>query len=116
MMKSPSAGQITAKKGVSAETIEKFIRQESRKYGVNPEIAVFVAYKESQYHLDTLGDSGHSRGLYQISDIYHPEISDECAFSLQCSTRFFMKQVLAGKLSEWSTWRLRDKLYADAIN
>ncbi len=68
-------------------------------------MAVFIAGKESQWNVNALGDHDHSRGLFQISNIYHPEISDACAFDYKCATQFFLKQVLNGKVAEWSTFK-----------
>jgi hypothetical protein len=41
------------------------------------------------------------RGLWQINDYWHSEIPDKCCYDPECSTRFFCKQVKAGKATEW---------------
>lgn len=80
--------------------------------GVNPSDAEWIVAHESQYTTNRLGDDGNSRGLWQISKIYHPEISDACAFNVECSTKWSLSQILKGKIMEWSTWRFRFKWYA----
>lgn len=60
---------------------------------------------ESSYHQYTLGDQTHSRGLVQISNIYHPEVSDKEAFSPLFSLDFLAAHVAAGKGNEWTCYR-----------
>lgn len=93
--------------------LEKYVRNESKKVGVNPLVAVWIVSKESQWRPEALGDDGQSRGLWQISKKYHPEVSDKCAFDYQCSTKWSLKQILKGKVHEWSTIRFCRKWYED---
>lgn len=51
------------------------------------------------------GDSGHSRGLVQISDIYHPEITDVQADDPFFAIDFMAKYFAAGKKTQWTCWR-----------
>ncbi len=41
------------------------------------------------------------RGLFQISKTYHPNVSDECAFNIACSTIWTMEKINEGKQSMW---------------
>ena len=41
------------------------------------------------------------RGIFQINNYWHKEISDECAFSVKCSTEFAIRMINAGRQSEW---------------
>lgn len=88
-----------------------FVSGEAKKYGVNVTDALWIVSHESQFDPTKKGDDGQSRGLWQISRVYHPEVSDKCAFDIECSTRWSLNHIIAGHIQEWSTWRLRYKLY-----
>jgi len=63
-----------------------------------------LAYCESRFdEYATNMNGGHSldRGVFQWNKKYHPEISDECAFSVECSTKKTMEAINAGKQSMW---------------
>lgn len=63
---------------------------------------VRLATCESKLDPNALGDSGQSRGLFQISRIYHPEVTDECAFDTECSTAWTMHRIENGYQHEWT--------------
>jgi len=50
-------------------------------------------------------NNSYDRGYFQISRKWHPEVSDECAFDLDCSSEWASKQIKAGHLHEWACWR-----------
>lgn len=90
------------------ESIEERIRTIAREYGVDEELAVRVAKAESS--LDPLAINKNSpqsidRGLYQINSFYHPEVTDEQAFDVDFSTRFFCQAVKDGNLNWWNASR-----------
>lgn len=41
------------------------------------------------------------RGLYQYNSYHQAKVSDECAFSAECSTRTTIKMIKAGKAHLW---------------
>jgi hypothetical protein len=41
------------------------------------------------------------RGIFQINDYWHSEISDECAYSVRCSTEFAIRMINDGRQHEW---------------
>lgn len=41
------------------------------------------------------------RGIFQINNYWHSEVSDECAYNLRCSTIWTMQRVNTGYQSEW---------------
>lgn len=43
------------------------------------------------------------RGFWGINDYWHTEISDECAYNLECSTNWFMDMVEKGQQWQWSS-------------
>lgn len=95
----------------SPTVVAAYIRKEAIAYGVKPTDALWIVSHESQDGQRMRGDDGQSRGYWMISSIWHPEVSIACADDLQCSTAWSLKWILAGHISQWSTWRLRFKLY-----
>jgi|TARA_R100001530_G_scaffold2201_3_gene3679 hypothetical protein len=61
-----------------------------------------LATCESSFRQFVRGDQGHSRGIYQIHDIDHSEVSDDCSFSIDCSTRWTIQRILDGYDYEWA--------------
>jgi len=75
-------------------------------YGVDPDLALNLAFCESSLNPNALGDNGHSRGLWQISDIFHPEVSDFVAYDPQLSTEWAMWRISEGYGYEWTCYSL----------
>lgn len=48
------------------------------------------------------GKYGTDRGLFQINNKYHPEVSDECAFSVRCATKWTMEMINNGEQHQWA--------------
>lgn len=84
---------------------------------IDPELALYVAYGESSFDTQEIGDMKipcpltgkpvRARGLWQITECFHPEISDDIAFSLESSTEWAMK-ILSDKrkcIREWTICR-----------
>ncbi|MFH1535373.1 MAG: transglycosylase SLT domain-containing protein, partial [Patescibacteria group bacterium] len=78
------------KQEITIKTPEDLIREQARANNLDEEKIIFIARCESQIEPDALGD-GHlvcsrtqervrSRGVWQINNCAHPEISDEQAF------------------------------------
>ncbi|MBK5255235.1 MAG: transglycosylase SLT domain-containing protein [Vicinamibacteria bacterium] len=87
---------------------------QAAKVGINADLAVCIAEHESRFRPDALGDSHltcpmtgepqRSRGLFQISDCWHPEVSDEVAFSVSSATEWALARMQRGYAREWSTY------------
>jgi len=67
---------------------------------------VRLAKCESKLDPNAIGDSGHSRGLYQIHNLYHPSVSDEEAFDIEWSTKWTMDMINDGYQHYWTCNRL----------
>ncbi|GAH79712.1 unnamed protein product, partial [marine sediment metagenome] len=70
----------------------------------DPALAIKIARCESGWRplalrMNVTGSI--DRGLFQWNDYYHPEILNDCAFNIECSTRAFCKAVKAGNLYWW---------------
>ncbi len=42
------------------------------------------------------------RGIFMINDYWHKEITDECAFNIECATRWTIERINAGYQTEWA--------------
>jgi len=85
--------------------VEPFIREIAKEEGVDPSLAVRVAEAESTLQpmaVNVNTNGSIDRGLYQFNDKFHPEITDECAYTVECATRAFCKAVKEGHLSWWN--------------
>ncbi|HEX3376421.1 MAG TPA: transglycosylase SLT domain-containing protein, partial [Candidatus Acidoferrales bacterium] len=80
-----------------------YIQSQALKHGVSPAVALWIVRHESQFNPRAKGDGEASRGLWQISKIYHPEVSDAMAFSVRSSTQWSLERIRSGKANEWST-------------
>jgi hypothetical protein len=63
-----------------------------------------LAKCESQFNplaLNNNGQHGIDRGVFQINTKYHPEVSNECAFSTKCATEWTIKRINEGHQNEW---------------
>lgn len=60
---------------------------------------------ESAYGEYQIGDHGHSRGLVQISDIYHPEVTPQEAFNPMYALNFLATYLSEGKGKQWTCYR-----------
>lgn len=99
--------------GPTAQEVKAYVRAQAMEFGVNPLLALWIVRHESQFNPRARGDGEASRGLWQISKIYHPEVSDAAAFSVATSTEWSLERIRAGKANEWSTYRFCRKLYGD---
>jgi hypothetical protein len=97
----------------SAQAVKAYVQMQAVEYGVNPKLALWIVKHESQFNPRAKGDGEASRGLWQISKIYHPEVSDAAAFDVASSTEWSLERIRSGKVNEWSTYRYCRTLYED---
>ncbi len=97
----------------SAQQVKAYVRTQAVEHGVNPDLALWIVKHESQFNPRAKGDGDASRGLWQISKVYHPEVSDAAAFSVASSTRWSLQRIRSGKVNEWSSYRYCRTLYGD---
>lgn len=107
----PNASQVH--KTWTKDEIKTLIIQEAKKYGVNPRVATFIVERESNFDPSRSGDGGMSRGLWQIYAPAHPNITPSQALSPLWSTEWAMKEIVAGRINEWSTFRECKNMYLD---
>ncbi len=90
---------------VQTQSIEEIIKYTAQQENVDPDLAVRVAECESKLNPSAIyinQDGSRDRGIFQINDKYHPEVTDEQAFDPVFSTKFFCKAFKEGHLSWWN--------------
>ena len=97
----------------AAQQVKAYVQAQALEYGVNPKLALWIVKHESEFNPRARGDGEASRGLWQISRIYHPEVSDAAAFNVASSTEWSLERIRSGKVNEWSTYRFCRTLYED---
>lgn len=84
------------------ETIEFF----SLYYALDKEKFRKTVYCESNGDPYAIGDSGHSRGLVQIHNQFHPEVTDEQAFDIDFSLNFLAEHLKDNQGHLWTCYRM----------
>jgi hypothetical protein len=97
----------------TAREVKAYVQTQALDHGVNPKLALWIVKHESQFNPRAKGDGEASRGLWQISKIYHPEVPDAVAFNVVSSTEWSLERIRSGKANEWSTYRFCRTLYED---
>ena len=97
----------------NVQEVKAFVRSEAVEYGVDPLLALWIVKHESSFNPRAKGDGEASRGLWQISRIYHPEVSDAMAFNVASSTEWSLDRIRSGKVYEWSSYRNCKALYTN---
>lgn len=95
----------------SAREVKAYVQARAEQRGVDPQLALWIVKHESSFNPRAKGDGEASRGLWQISRVYHPEVSDDEAFSVRSSTEWSLGRIRAGKVNEWSSYRNCRELY-----
>lgn len=93
------------------EEIKTYVDKTCTQYGIPNWKCDWIITHESQWNPKQKGDDGNSRGLWQISSIYHPEVSNQCAYNVQCATLWSILNILKGNINQWSSWRFRKLWY-----
>jgi hypothetical protein len=102
----PSAPSVTV--AANRQGVEGQIRQIAEEWDFPyQDYLVRLAKCESGLNPKALGDGMFkSRGIFQISKFYHPNISDECAYDVECATKFTIEKINAGQQGLWSCDRI----------
>ena len=90
---------------VQPKTIHEKIDFYAEKHNVSAEIISKVINCESSFNPNAVGDNGHSRGLVQIYDDYHPEVTHEQAFNEDFAIEFLAKKLAKGQGHLWTCYR-----------
>ena len=104
------ANRVIIYKGASDyrknEVIDQIITVASEENFEQVGLLIRLAEGESQFNPNAIGDGFYrSRGIFQISEFYWPEVSDECAFNVDCSTRWTINKLKEGQGCLWSVYK-----------
>jgi hypothetical protein len=73
----------------------------ANEYGVDGQVIINLGWCESRLRPIYGVIDNRDRGIFQINNFWHPEISDECAFDLKCSAHFTAEMISRGRGYEW---------------
>ena len=92
----------------SVSVLQAYVAAQSVAFGVNPALSACLVENESKWRPQNVGPEKHgsSLGLWQIYDRAHPNITRAEAFSVEWSTNWALKQIVAGNVGIWATWNL----------
>lgn len=93
--------------------VKAYVQTRAAQRGVDPQLALWIVKHESSFNPRARGDGEASRGLWQISKIYHPEVTDAEAFDVRSSTEWSLGRIRSGNVNEWSSYRNCRSLYED---
>ena len=86
-----------------AESVPEYIATTAKEYGVDPQLALYISYKESQWNPNAIGDHGTSFGVFQIHNPESKGLTPTQAKNLIISTKWAMQELAQGKCYLWST-------------
>jgi len=87
------------------EQIRQIARQEGRSEWAD--YLVKLSYCESRHKPLATNNKGNypvysiDRGLFMYNDYWQSQVSDDCAFDVECSTKQTIKMIEAGKQHRW---------------
>lgn len=85
---------------------EDYIMHYGRLYDVDVEFLLDLAFCESSLNPKATQAYPNSnmkdRGLFQINNYYHPDVSDQCAYDVECSTIWTIEKIRDGKAYLWA--------------
>lgn len=96
----------TIERKVVPLTIPEKIVKYADEYNVSADIISKVISCESQFNPNAVGDNGHSRGLVQIYDAYHPDVTHEQAFNEDFAIEFLAKKLANNQGYLWTCYRM----------
>ena len=109
----------------STSSVAAYIKTTAIARNINSDLALFIADKESQFVATSTGDMNlvcpqgvnkgkpvRARGVFQITECYHPEVSDACAYNVACATDIALPMIRDNCLKEFSTCKLYKKRVA----
>lgn len=99
------------------QDIPRTIATIAQEYNYNPQTALFLTWQESKWRNTTVGDEHltckrtglpiRSRGVWQINNCSHPEVTDEQAFDVEWSTHWAMRTIIEdGGCRQWSVCKM----------
>ena len=85
--------------------MQEYATHKALEASISPATVLSVIECESTWNPSARGDGGHSRGLAQIHDQYHPDVTDEMADDPRFAIDFLVSAVRNGDGSMWTCFR-----------
>lgn len=87
-----------------ALTIPEIIATTAKQYGIDPQLALYVSYKESKWEPNAVGDHGTSFGIFQIHNLKQKGLTIAQAEDPVFASNWSMKTMKEdGGCKQWST-------------
>lgn len=110
--------ETIVQKPTTPEEVKAYVKEQATLAGVHVEKVLFIVENESHYKPEAVGDTHltckrtgkpiRARGIFQITDCWYPNVTDEQAHSVEWSTKFALDIISQSKrdcISQWSTCR-----------
>lgn len=100
---------VTTSQTTPEQQIRAIAKREAFPY---VEYAIDLTWCESTHDPNASNTKGNyppgsiDRGIWQINDYWHPEVSDQCAYDIECSSVWSMNHIVNGHQEEWTCDRL----------
>jgi len=86
------------------ETIQRVCKDE----GFDADLAVKIAACESYlnpYFVKVNKNKTIDRGIFAFNSKHYKQVSNECAFNVECATKAFIKEAKNGKINNWLCYK-----------
>jgi hypothetical protein len=103
---SPANAKAPINPRPSSEDIRLYVVHEAQNAHVSPSLALNIISCESGWNSLAKGDLGTSWGLVQVHLPAHPNITKTEALDPYWSADYLIKELAAGKGSQWSCYRM----------
>ncbi|MEW6282232.1 MAG: lytic transglycosylase domain-containing protein, partial [Candidatus Eremiobacterota bacterium] len=90
----------------SKQQVGSMLDAAAQKYGVPPEILKAVAYKESRWNPNAVGDGGRSFGMMQIYTSAHPDYNVGRGQADPSYNIEYAAKMLSGLHSRYGNWQM----------
>jgi len=99
---------------VKSETITQIIAEKAHQYGVDPQLALYISYKESNWNPNAKGDYKNGKptsfGIWQIHNPSQKGLTITQSYDLIISTNWAMKTMAKEGCKQWSTCQTSSSL------
>ena len=84
------------------ESLYELATRIAGEYGVPTSTLFNLIGSESQWNPKAYNAKTGDRGIVQISEIWNPDVTDECAFDAECSLRWAVERLARGEHWRWA--------------
>ena len=87
------------------QSVEEYVMGEVESHGLNKYKVWSLINCESKWSVEAKHNNnklGIDRGLFQINDRFHREVSNSCAYNYKCATKEAIRIIKERGLAEWT--------------